>query len=68
MAINDLLCMKNAGAQIAMDFSKNEGLASMANEIRDHPFKTSACLRGGGVSPWADGQKVAVPKYQKSPS
>ena len=23
--------------------------------IRDHPFKTSACLRGEGVSPWADG-------------
>ena len=22
--------------------------------FRDHPFKTSACLRGGGVSPIAD--------------
>ena len=22
--------------------------------IRDHPFKTLACLRGGGGSPWAD--------------
>ena len=32
VAINDLLCMKNAGAQIAMDFSKNEGLAPMAIE------------------------------------
>ena len=35
---------------------------------RDHPFKTSACLRGGGVSPCADGQKVTVHKDQKSPS
>ena len=35
---------------------------------RDHPFKTSACLRGGGVSPFADGQKVTVHKDQKSPS
>ena len=32
VAINDLLCMKNAGAQIAMDFSQNEGLAPMAIE------------------------------------
>ena len=32
MAINELLCMKNAGAQIAMDFSKNECLAPMAIE------------------------------------
>ena len=32
VAINELLCMKNAGAQIAMDFSKNEGLAPMAIE------------------------------------
>ena len=36
--------------------------------IRDHPFKTSACLRRGGVSPCADGQKVTVHKDQKSPS
>ena len=35
---------------------------------RDHPFKTSACLRGGGLSPYADGQKVTVHKDQKSPS
>ena len=35
---------------------------------RDHPFKTSACLRGGRVSPCADGQKVTVHKDQKSPS
>ena len=34
----------------------------------DHPFKMSACLRGGGVSPYADGQKVTVHKDQKSPS
>ena len=32
VAINELLCMKNAGAQIAMDFSYNEGLAPMAIE------------------------------------
>ena len=32
VAINDLLCMKNAGVQIAMDFSQNEGLAPMAIE------------------------------------
>ena len=24
------------------------------NSIRDHPFKTSACIRGVGVSPIAD--------------
>ena len=35
---------------------------------RGHPFKTSACLRGGGVSPCANGQKVTVHKDQKSPS
>ena len=32
--------------------------------IRDHSFKTSACLRGGGVSPCADGPKVTVHKDQ----
>ena len=26
--------------------------------LGDHPFKTSACLRGGGVSPCAYGSKV----------
>ena len=35
--------------------------------IRDHPFKTSACLKGGGVSSFADGPKVTVDKDQKSP-
>ena len=40
----------------------------VAKRIRDHPFKTSACLRGGGVSPCADGLKVTVHKDQKSPS
>ena len=34
--------------------------------IRDHPFKTSACL--GGTGPCADGQKVIVHKDQKSHS
>ena len=38
------------------------------NIHRDHPFKTSAYLRRGGVSPCADGQKVTVHKDQKSPS
>ena len=37
-------------------------------KVRDHPFKTSACLRGGGVSPCADGQKVTVHKDKKFPS
>ena len=32
VAINESLYMKNAGAQIAMDFSKNKGLAPMAIE------------------------------------
>ena len=36
--------------------------------VWDHPFKTSACLAGGGVSPCADGQKSTVHKDQKSPS
>ena len=36
--------------------------------LRDRPFETSACLRGGGLSPCADGQKVTVRKDQKSPS
>ena len=34
---------------------------------RDHPCQTSACLRGRGVSPCADGQKVTVHKDWKSP-
>ena len=42
--------------------------ATFFYRIRDHPFKTSACLRGGGVSPCADGQKSTVHKDQKSPS
>ena len=37
-------------------------------DYRDHPFKTSACLRVGGVSPGADGPKVTVHNDQKSPS
>ena len=37
VAINELLCMKNAGAQIAMDFSYNEGLAPMAIEKNQNP-------------------------------
>ena len=36
--------------------------------IRDHPFKTSACHRGGGVSPCADGLKPTVHMDQKSTS
>ena len=37
-------------------------------KYRDHPFKTSVCLRGGGVSLCVDGQKVIVHKDKKSPS
>ena len=44
------------------------GRYDKTREPRDHPFETSACLRGGGVSPCADGQKVIVHKDQKSPS
>ena len=36
--------------------------------VRDHPFKMSACVREGGVSPCADGQKFTVHKDRKSPS
>ena len=32
VAINELLCMKNAGAQIAMNFSSHEGLGHMVIE------------------------------------
>ena len=28
------------------------GKRLIARYIRDHPFKTSACLRGGGVKNW----------------
>ena len=38
------------------------------NHVKDHPFKTSACLREGGVSPCANVRKVIVHKDQKSPS
>ena len=41
---------------------------NFSEALRDHSFKTSACLRGGGVSPCADGPKVTVHKDQKSPS
>ena len=36
--------------------------------VGDHQFKTSACLRGGGVSPCANCPKVTVHKDKKSPS
>ena len=36
--------------------------------IWDHSFKTSACLRGGGVSSCANGPKFTVHKDKKSPS
>ena len=41
---------------------------SMICKVRDHPFKTSARLRGVGVFPWANGQRVTVHKDKKSPS
>ena len=47
---------------------REKELIGSVSAIRDHPFKTSACLRGGGVSPCADGPKVTVHKDQKSPS
>ena len=31
--------------------------------LRDHSFKMSACVRGGGVSPCADGPKVQRSQY-----
>ena len=34
------------------------------NLIRDHPFQTSACLRGGRGVPMCDGPKVIVHKDQ----
>jgi hypothetical protein len=39
-----------------------------SKKVWDHAFKKSACLRGGGVSPCADGPKVTVHKDQKSPA
>ena len=47
---------------------KSVGLKVPHSSYRDHPFKTSACLRGGGGVHIADGQKVTVHKDQKSPS
>ena len=46
----------------------NKYQSFLSKALRDHPFKTSACLKGGGVSPCADGPKVTVHKDQKSPS
>ena len=43
-------------------------LFARSKSDRDHSFKTSACLRGGGVSPSANGPKITVHKDQKSPS
>ena len=51
-----------------LHFFKENPKVSLIYDHRDHPFKMSACLRGGGVSPCADGQKVTVHKDQKSPS
>ena len=61
---------KNVGEQV---FSKVTTrilghFCTQINLLRDHPFKTSACLRGEGVSPCADDQKFTVHKDQKSPS
>ena len=38
-------------------------IRDLGSSVRDHTFKTSACLRGEGVSPFGDGHKD-----QKSPS
>ena len=61
MGLVELLGSKNLRQHFSVGNNKNYS-------VRDHPFKTSACLRGGGVSPCADGQKVTVHKDQKSPS
>ena len=37
VATNELLCMKNTGAQIAMDLSYNECLAPMVIERNQNP-------------------------------
>ena len=68
-----VLFFKFSDISIILNFLKGlpsnaESKQTMRHSIRDHPFKTSACLRGGGVWPCADGQKVTVHKDQKSPS
>ena len=32
-------------------------IRDLGRSVRDHTFKTSACLRGEGVSPFGDGHK-----------
>ena len=49
------------------NFPDSCGKDGFTDNIRNHPFKTSACLRGGGASPCADVQKVTVHRDQKSP-
>ena len=61
------LCQKSTVHYILFDALKNswpriffqKKPQKTKNPLRDHPFKTSACL-GGGVSPCANGQKVPI--------
>ena len=46
-------------------FDKHNPSSKKLGLLRDHPFKTSACLMGEGVSPCANGQKVTIHKDQK---
>ena len=48
-------------------FDKHNPSSKKLGLLRDHPFKTSACLMGGGVFPCANGQKVTIHKDQKYP-
>ena len=41
-------------------------LITIIKYLLDHPFKTSACIKGGGVSLCADGPKIRVYKDQIS--
>ena len=51
---------------VKCNFFLHGGLVSFHKiYFRDHPFETSACLKG--VSPCADGQNVTVHNDQKSP-
>ena len=51
------------GASFGFSISKNSCNSLKKSYIRDHPFKTSACFRGGEVSPlptFADARGVGV--------
>ena len=62
VAINELLCMKNAGAQIAMDFSKNEVLAPMAVEKKQNPGERFGALPIQPIYPEIRPNGLVAPK------